>query len=117
MPCLRLHHKLIPLWASPIAQDFGVEAEVADFLCKHADLKTENGHQRVVRPRGDDRRSCGASGRARSITMRSSSSVNPSGGIAYPSLCRSLALRLGLGDCLQRIRFEPRQTKRQHFAE
>ena len=26
-----------------------VEAEVADFLAKHADLKTENGHQRVVR--------------------------------------------------------------------
>ena len=26
-----------------------VEAEVADFLAKHADLKTERGHQRVVR--------------------------------------------------------------------
>ncbi len=26
-----------------------VEAEVAGFLCKHADLKTEDGHQRVVR--------------------------------------------------------------------
>ena len=26
-----------------------VEAEVADFLGKHADLKTEDGHQRVVR--------------------------------------------------------------------
>jgi transposase-like protein len=26
-----------------------VEAEVADFLAKHADLKTEDGHQRVVR--------------------------------------------------------------------
>jgi transposase-like protein len=26
-----------------------VEAEVADFLAKHADLKTENGHQRMVR--------------------------------------------------------------------
>src|SRR6202051_2261538 len=26
-----------------------VEAEVADFLGKHADLKTEEGHQRVVR--------------------------------------------------------------------
>jgi hypothetical protein len=26
-----------------------VEAEVADFLAKHADLKTETGHQRVVR--------------------------------------------------------------------
>jgi putative transposase len=26
-----------------------VEAEVADFLGKHADLKTADGHQRVVR--------------------------------------------------------------------
>jgi hypothetical protein len=26
-----------------------VEAEVAEFLAKHADLKTEKGHQRVVR--------------------------------------------------------------------
>jgi putative transposase len=26
-----------------------IEAEVADFLGKHADLKTEDGHQRVVR--------------------------------------------------------------------
>ena len=26
-----------------------VEAEVAEFLAKHADLKTETGHQRVVR--------------------------------------------------------------------
>jgi putative transposase len=26
-----------------------VEAEVADFLGKHADLKTQDGHQRVVR--------------------------------------------------------------------
>jgi hypothetical protein len=26
-----------------------VEAEVADFLAKHADLETENGHQHVVR--------------------------------------------------------------------
>ena len=26
-----------------------VEAEVADFIGKHADLKTEDGHQRVVR--------------------------------------------------------------------
>ena len=26
-----------------------VEAEVADFLAKHGDLKTEDGHQRVVR--------------------------------------------------------------------
>src|SRR6202041_3595631 len=26
-----------------------VEAEVADFLDKHADLKTANGHQRLVR--------------------------------------------------------------------
>ena len=29
-----------------------VEAEVADFLGKHADLKTEDGHQRVVRHDG-----------------------------------------------------------------
>jgi hypothetical protein len=27
-----------------------VEAEVAEFLAKHADLKTETGQQRVVRP-------------------------------------------------------------------
>src|SRR5437016_13468012 len=26
-----------------------VEAEVAEFLAKHADLKTETGHQRIVR--------------------------------------------------------------------
>ena len=26
-----------------------VEAEVADFLAKHADLRTEDGHRRVVR--------------------------------------------------------------------
>ena len=26
-----------------------VEAEIAEFLAKHADLKTETGHQRVVR--------------------------------------------------------------------
>ena len=28
-----------------------VEAEVADFLAKHGDLKTEDGRQRVVRAR------------------------------------------------------------------
>ncbi len=27
-----------------------VEAEVADFLAKHADLKTEGGHNRIVHP-------------------------------------------------------------------
>ena len=28
---------------------YAVEAEVADFLAKHTGLKTEDGHQRVVR--------------------------------------------------------------------
>ena len=39
-----------------------VEAEVADFLAQHADLKTADGRQRVVRPsagtRGHDRYRC-----------------------------------------------------------
>ncbi|MGY2933186.1 hypothetical protein ACVWZ6_002788 [Bradyrhizobium sp. GM6.1] len=43
----------------------GVEAEVADFLGQHADLKIRDGHQRVVRDghlpgaRGDDRHRSG----------------------------------------------------------
>ena len=39
-----------------------VEAEVAEFLAKHADLKTETGHQRVVRhghlPERDELQMC-----------------------------------------------------------
>jgi hypothetical protein len=36
-----------------------VEAEVADFLARHADLKTEDGHQRVVRQHSNIRNSVG----------------------------------------------------------
>ena len=37
----------IALGADKVAR--AIEAEVADFLDKHADLKTGDGHQRVVR--------------------------------------------------------------------